>query len=412
MGYRIMKRLEYKVILVFPYALARRGGPAGYGFVLSKALASIDHQNLIEIVTPQKPRDKSSHGMHSAKWRILKAMPRDIFAFLLGIRSLMLQRKALNYFGFVSEQLTRMKSVKVLIFHDYRLAMAYMSKIGRQQGQRILVMPHGPTDLSSEWLENWRSEVGASHVMSMFHRIMGKKEFETLLRCDGLVVPCRNSLDAYFEYLPAKRSLLYSQKIYKIPSGVSPLTNKRGRAEVFARWQIPVDAKVVGFFGRRHIHKGFDLFCRIAEIASQRGYQDLFFVTAGIGPLPSPTYLSNWRDLGYLDAELPDVVASVDLIVVPNRVSYFDLFVLEAMSLSKPLLISKVGGNICLHSPGIFCIEKLCPEAMLSQIVELLSDHERLQRAGEDNRTVYENIYSEKAFAFRWLNFAKMILED
>ncbi|MEM2045954.1 MAG: glycosyltransferase family 4 protein [Candidatus Bathyarchaeia archaeon] len=272
-------------------------------------------------------------------------------------------------------------------------------------------MPHTPVDATAEYIENWQEIFGSSWVWPIIYRMLAKIELRTLLKSDGLIVPSRSALEDYFKGIPGRQKL-FQLPIYEIKSGVPKLVARRCRDEILPQWGVQPRSKVVGYFGRLHFHKGYDLFCRAAEIAHEEKYENLIFVAAGRGYLPSPHYLPNFRYLGYLTEELADAVAAVDLVVVPNRVSYFDLFILEAMSLGKPVLTSRVGGNLSLDSPGIFFLKELNPKSLLSMILALLSDPRYLEEAGKANQRTYEEQYNLLVFGKRHLEFAQSILSE
>lgn len=409
-----MGELIPKVVHVFP-GLRAGGGPAGYGFKLLQALTLVGADETVTVLSPSQPAGVgitggSGSSQSSKKFQLLQRLPPWISGSLVALRTVSVLYDAFRHFGFASDQVKEIRTAKVVIFHDYRLASTYLRMGAKHPAQKVFIMSHSPTDLTSELVENWRGHFGSSWVWSSIRRMLTGMELRTLLGSDGLVVPCRSALDDYFKGV-AGRQALFRLPIYEIKSGVPEQLARRGRDEVLAQWGVPPRSKVVGYFGRRHPHKGYDLFCRAAQLAYEKGYESLIFVAAGGGHLPSPSHLPNFRDLGYLTTELADAVAAVDLVVVPNRVSYFDLFILEAMSLGKAILTSRVGGNLCLGSPGIFFLEELNPESLMSAIVRLLSDPRNLEEAGRVNRSIYEEYYSLRSFGKRHLEFAQSILE-
>lgn len=407
-----MGELISKVAHVFP-GLRPGGGPRGYGLNLQQALALVGAGETVALLTPAKLAGvvgSSGSFRPSKKFRILQYLPPWISGPLVALRTIDVLKKGFRYFGFSLDQIKEVGTAQVVVFHDYRLASAYLRLGIKHPGQKVLIMPHSPTDLTSELVENWRSYFGSSRIWPYIHRILAGIELKTLLSSDGLVAPCRSALDHYFQGVPGREAFL-QLPVYEIKTGVPELVARRGRNEVLAQWGVPPGSRVVGYFGRRHPHKGYDLFCRAAEMAYEKGYGSLIFVAAGRGPLPSPTHLPNFRDLGYLTTELPDAVAAVDLVVVPNRVSYFDLFILEAMSLGKAILTSRIGGNLCLGSPGVFFMDQLSAEGLLSAMVELMSEPRSLEEAGRANREVYEKHYGLRPFGERHLELAKTVLK-
>lgn len=407
-----MSRFVRKVMHVFP-GLGPGGGPAGYAFYLQQGLATLEAaEGLIEIVVPTRLRRAVDNRQLEPSWRfrLLKKMPRWLAGAVLGIHATYTSRNALRYFGFTDDQIGSLKRAKVVVFHDYRLALSYINNAHPEQ--LILLMPHSPTDLSSEMVENWRGIFGNSTIWKLVYEELARLELETFLKVKGIIAPCRSALEGYFLGLPDSRLFLQQAlPVYEVKTGVLGLNAIQNRSEVRERWGIAPRDKVVGYFGRKHPHKGFDLFVQIAELAYARKHEGLWFVSAGKGHLPSPRHLPNYLDLGYLTNQLlADAVAAVDLVVVPNRFSYFDLFILEAMSLGKVVLTSRVGGNICFDAPGVLFVEELTAESFLQAIEKLLTKDGLLDSLGGENRRVFEERYNLSAFAKRHLLLAQTLL--
>lgn len=411
------RELVSKVIHVFP-GLRRGGGPYGYAFFLQQALGMVEEANdFIEILVPASTRLNKS-GRSKPWWRsllvrLLAKMPSWLVEVVLGMRQVYFAKNALRRLGFTRDQIGKLRQMKVIIFHDYRLAFSYIRNYGVQPGQAVFLMPHSPTDHSSEIIEDLRGIWGNSTVWESLYRRIVRLEFEVFQNVKGVVAPCSNALESYFAQLMDYRSFLQKMPIYEVKTGVQGLKATESRSKVLEHWGIPPDARIVGYFGRKHPHKGFDLFVRAAELAYEKGWGGVWFVSAGEGFLPSPKHLPNYVDLGYLNAEqLANAVAAVDLVVVPNRVSYFDLLILEAMSVGKVVLTTPVGGNVCFGAPGIIFVERVSAEDVLRGIEKLLSQYDLLESLGRANRTIFEREYNLFAFARRHLILAQTLLDS
>jgi len=407
MGKSNLRKIAPKVVHVFPECRPG-GGPAGYCFNLLQGLSLLGSQESLKVLFPNTNTRRASKV--SRKFELLQSLPSCLSGFLVFVRTLMILQDAFRYFGFTEEQIDEIKTSDVVVFHDYRLASAYLLNLNKSSNQKIIIMPHAPTDLSAEIIENWKLYLGNSRIWNIIYRSLAERELRTLLSANSLLIPCRYALDGYFTSMPERVSL-FQLPFYELPSGVRPLIATQSPYKVRASWGVDSNKKIVGFFGRKHPHKGYDIFCQAAEVA-YRHKLDIVFVSAGSGPVSSPLHLPNFLDLGYLTTELADAIAAVDLVIVPNRVCYFDLVILEAMSLGKPVLTTPVGGSRCLNSPGIFFVNDLSAENLMMAINELLSKSKSdLEEAGRLNVEVFEDMYSLQPFARRHLEFAKLIKE-
>lgn len=403
-----MERISGKVVHVFP-GCGRGGGPAGYCHNLRDALDAVGGVGRIELLFPDVPYGVSTRGRGFFR-TLARGLPLFLLAPLLALRMIVITRFAFRYFGFKQSQLDLMKQADVVVFHDPRLAYAYYTIPKRKASQKVIVMSHSPTDLATELVQNWQEQYGSTKLWPYIRTILATLEMKIYLNSNGILAPCKSALDAYFRDIRG-REAFFRLPVYELASGVPRLSRRKSTSEVRAGWGIPLERKVVGFFGRHHAHKGYDLFCEAARLAHEKGYGELVFIAAGKGYLSSPHHLPNFRHLGYLTEQLPDAIAAVDLVVVPNRVTYFDLLLLEAMSLGKPILTSQVGGSLCINSPGVFYLKELTPSGLLSAILEVLSNPS-LNEAGRANQDVYAKHYDLRSFGERHLKLAELLIEN
>ena len=123
---------------------------------------------------------------------------------------------------------------------------------------------------------------------------------------------------------------------------------------------------IISYIGRHNKIKGYDLLKEIASrILAKR--DDVTFLIGGkvssdIQPLNNP----RWIELGFVNP--PDVLSISDCFILPNRQTYFDLVLLEVMSMGVPVFASATGGNksvynttkaINLYSDIDECVEQL-----------------------------------------------------
>jgi glycosyltransferase involved in cell wall biosynthesis len=118
---------------------------------------------------------------------------------------------------------------------------------------------------------------------------------------------------------------------------------------------MPLDPQYLYFLyiGRRLPIKGFDLVIEAFKRASVRR-PAIRLILLGKG---EKVDLPGVIDVGFSTSP-HDWMASVDYIISANRQSYFDLTVLEALSVGAPLLMTCTDGHQVLRgaSPGIFDI--------------------------------------------------------
>jgi len=68
----------------------------------------------------------------------------------------------------------------------------------------------------------------------------------------------------------------------------------------------------------------------------------MHFFSAGAGEIQEAE--SNVFNLGWRK-DIAEIISAMDLIIVPNTVTYFDLLPIESLMLGTPVAVSAVGGN-------------------------------------------------------------------
>lgn len=376
------------------------GGPAGYLHNLRAALQLVGADDIVEVVALEEVERRTSLPLETAGggaggWRAR--------ARRLAVSRWILQRW---YFGRLpADAYRRLADYPIVVFHDPRHARWYL-RVARRP-QRIFVMPHTPVDVATEEVAHLEVQFGPDPLWEGVTRLLRRLELRTYAQATGVIVPCAEAVDEYFAGSRALREAFQRLRLIPLPSG-APVVPVATMAEaVRRRLGIGDDQVAVGFFGRYHEHKGFDVFGRMAELATGDGR--FVFLSAGAGYLRGPSS-PNYRDLGWLAQEYGSHLAAVDVVVSPNRATYFDLGTLEAMALAKPVMTSPTGGNRYLArlSEGVILVDPSDPEHYLARLRE--TGRARLRRLGARNRQVYDAHFTLEAFGGRHRAFAERLL--
>jgi len=105
---------------------------------------------------------------------------------------------------------------------------------------------------------------------------------------------------------------------------------------------------------------------------------------------------------------------AIDVFVLPNRMTYFDLVLLEVMSAGVPVIASATGGNKSVQSmTGALILYQNTAADLAEKIMEFshLSDENR-KSAGQKIQNTYEQFYTTKIFAEKYKNLINNIYSD
>lgn len=401
--------LEQKLIHVAS-GLQPGGGPTGYLYNLSRSLnASGCVDSPIEIYSYNQYTRKRFLARMLRKLKLLGRLSALEDKFQRGIRRWKGTDPLVS-----GERLQWIRSMRAVVSHDIPFSIFYLRHL-KPDGQKFYIFNHSPVDSAVGTIEAWKIKFGTLPDSEEILRLeMAETEMSVYETADGIIVPCLEALEAYFIWNSRLRNrfenVLNTRHLYKIPTGVPELTPS-------GRWQVRKkemfgDKMVIGYFGRYHRYKGFDLFCELVSLAKDD--QRFQFISAGKELMKPPSDCKNYKILGLLDkqTELPDFMRMCDLVVIPNRYTFFDKIILEAMSMGRAVLTSATGGHRCLarQSNGIL----LCDPLSSSCMYEILCSHSpaELAACGRENRKAYEKEYNMEQFALRHIDVARRILTD
>jgi glycosyltransferase involved in cell wall biosynthesis len=168
---------------------------------------------------------------------------------------------------------------------------------------------------------------------------------------------------------------------------------------------------VVGFVGRLVPGHGADVLLRAAPRVLRRR-PNCRFVLVGDGP-SRPELESLATQLGLADRvvftgvrdDMPQVYASIDLLVLPSLCEAMPMCVLEAMAAGKPVIATRVGAVpqlIDQDQTGIL-IEPADVAGLSASILNLLEDPGRARQLGEKGRARTIEQFSADSMARRYL---------
>jgi len=325
-----------KKVLIFMREnnISPKGGPAGYVYNLLKGIKKneeVSFELLPSINTNKKIR---------SKYNSLPANIKSIYRVFGRLKDYI---KINNPdMGIDSDYL---KQFDAIHFHSCVSLYKNLNTLNEYKGIVILTT-HSPKPPHIEKIEDTYS--------NFEKRLYGKKHLrkyeiavrESFLRADYIIFPCKEAEESYknnwSEYDLVRRQII--NRIKYLPTGVDSCLEKikTNRQEVRTKYKIPENAFVVSYVGRHNSVKGYDTLKRIAQQFSKK--DNIYFLIAGEeAPLKRPD-LDYWIEVGWTNDPYSLEGAS-DLFVLPNKETYFDLVLLEVLSIGINVLVTDTGGN-------------------------------------------------------------------
>ena len=136
-------------------------------------------------------------------------------------------------------------------------------------------------------------------------------------------------------------------------------------------------------------------------------HKDIYFLIAGKeGPIYS---LKNnrWIEIGWT-TDPHSLIAASDIFVLPNHETYFDLILLEVLSLGIPIVMSNTGGNRYFqkfYEKGLMFYDSLPTAIDKILLIKKMTQSERAN-IGKDLIELFNRDFTVQKFA---ANYVKII---
>lgn len=216
-----------------------------------------------------------------------------------------------------------------------------------------------------------------------------------------------------------EREGLQSKQLTTIYNGidVERFSNKIDLMAVRKSMNIPELGPIIGTIARLAPQKGVSYFLKAASLLKE--YQ-VNFLVVGDGPLKEELQqeaielgLQNRVTFAGHREDIPDILATLDVFVLPSVTEGLPLTILEAMAAGKPVVATKVGGipeAIVQRKTGIIVPPK-DPEALAVALAGLLGERERMVRMGIAGQKLVKEKFTIETMVERTVNLYSQLLE-
>lgn len=278
---------------------------------------------------------------------------------------------------------------------------------------KVLLTSHSPKPLHLEILEDQitKSEQIIYNMFKSKLEIIDKYSFE---RADHIIFPCEDAEEPYSNNWPRYKEIKEKRQhsfVY-VPTGIEECIPKMSREDILKKYSIPSDSFVISYVGRHNETKGYDLLKKIGrEVLGN--YNNVYFLIAGKEePLKGLSH-ERWIEAGWTN-DPHSHIAAADLFILPNKETYFDLIMLEVLSLGKTVLCSNTGGNKyfkAFNKKSIIYFDN--QDEAVSQIEKVLSlGIDPRNELAKLNYDLFKNNFTTKHFLDKYINVLDQILED
>ena len=229
------------------------------------------------------------------------------------------------------------------------------------------------------------------------------------------------------EYNLLRELGLNEKKLHLIYNGVKePVLDSAKSMELAERFRLNPETQIIlGTAARLNEAKGLTYllkaFAALTPSPSPigRGEKELRLVIAGTGELEA-SLKQEAQDLGisdlvvftgYLD-DLPNLMQLFDIFVLPSLHEPFGLVCAEAMSQSKPVVVTGVGGlaeQVSDRQTG-FIVMPRDPDGLATKLAELINDRELRDRFAKSGYARYRELFSSEIMLTKTSNLYNSLI--
>ena len=430
-----------KNILIFlPDVLrARGGGPSTFIYNLRTAFEKVSKDEIdsdtfviknyvVHFVHAGIKKDVANIKKNKTQF------PRDFLNLPFKMIKKILENSPLIYFLFslnfrmkklILEKLDIIEKCKVLYCPD-GFSIYYMKRYLKDnfENKIKLLQIHSPDDIVNE-LKKISEFYSTKNIFNkLFHHIFPFEKFSYINNLgiqstNYFIYPCKEAIEVH---LKANKEIkkfydLSPDKFLYCPTGAPPLVVNKKREEIRKVLGFKESDFLVIFIGRHNEYKGFDiLFEAIKNL--RKNYKDIYLVSAGKGPLIEKFKKDKeaekvWKYIGFVE-NVGDYINACDVHCIPNRESYFDIGLIESLSVGTPIITTNVGGHRFFKdkSKGIFLINPEMKELMDAIIkVKSFKETER-EKLKEENKKLYQSNFTLEKFAQNFLEIIDTVLKE
>lgn len=386
-----------KVLIYFPERnLLPVGGPAGYLNNLRNGLQMIEHDDI----------DISFYQNAPVQFEENQSLRNRIPKRLKDIRRAYKFSKYLKRNNVVDESLFGYDAIHFHKTEDMYLNREFLS----QYKGKVILTSHTPCVPYQEIIGRLNPQDYRLFKRKIDALIeMDRYAFE---RADYIIFPCEEAEEPYYHTWKEYVELRKSEKYKYMPTGIVGCNTKITRDLIREKYHIPSDAFVISYAGRHNEIKGYG---DLKEIGKRllEDHKDVYFIIAG---KEGPLYKLNedhWIEVGWTN-DPHSIISASDIFVLPNHETYFDLILLEVISLGIPVLMTSTGGNNYFkqfsESALMFytTVEEAC-DILVAKRESIIN--KRLEHK-ESLKTLFAKNFSIDVFSKRYVDILREILSE
>lgn len=377
--------------------LEPKGGPYAVGFYIYQQLQRLGTTK-VDFIDDADVSSHKSNNKHRGKKNYF-----DIIKHIVG--RYLRYSKAFREGG---QSIADLNQYGIVHFHHTRAMFEVRQSLDEYKGITIL-NSHSPVPLSKEIYDE---------QLTKFEKVVLKKFYSNLIqmdeyafnRADVILFPCEEAEEPYINNWDDYKGIRERRKSHYvyIPTGIPASRAKRTRSEVRNELNIPISDFVISYVGRHNYVKGYDQLRLIGKKVLED--DDCWVVVAGKEEPLTRLENDRWIEVGWTN-DAHSYISAADVFILPNKETYFDIVMLEVLSLGKIVIASRTGGNKYfkkIGAPGVLLYNSVDEAVDMIKKVKEMSIEER-QSLGASNKQLFEERFTDEQYVKSYLELLERL---
>lgn len=215
-------------------------------------------------------------------------------------------------------------------------------RVNNNKTTKLMLTCHTPEATSNEYYKTVREEGYSKERANEIRKgweVVERRAFES---ADILVFPSKEAMEPLETTMKDFSAIAKNKDIRFMATGAKKLTSSLTKDEAKRKYGVE-DKFVIGYVGRHNEIKGYDILKEAAKKVLSVNDKVCFLIGGSQGNTFAPLQNKGWIEAGWVNPS--DLFMALDAFVLPNRMTYFDLVLLEVMSMGIPVIASATGGN-------------------------------------------------------------------
>lgn len=384
--------------------LSNIGGPSGYLYNIHEYLKDKSNSEVYfysDIIAKEKEVKnivKKNNWVNKTFFKI------PLLKFVYTLFSIFFKPKRLS-----PTEIELINKFDYVHFHWLSEILKYHKSLGKTNA-RIILTTHTPEPLIDEILHN--SKKSFILKFNVIRNIFIRREILAFKYADYIMFPSKYSSEVYtnVSHLYKKAFAGLSKKFFYVPTAISDISNTEKTYSKFVKDNLA--SLNICYIGRHIEIKGYD---KLKDIAIEV-WKEISNIHFYIGGKEGPLYGLNdfrWHELGWVNTS--NLLNEIDVFILPNKETYYDLILLEVLKSGKPVILTRTGGNKqfidMTPNTGLFYYEYNDIHSAIEQIkiVLKLKNEGSLDRIGHDNFVLFKKTSCQSIYMKKYIEGVKSL---